>query len=117
VAPLTVIVVAPTRDQPPGLAEAVEDLLVEQFVPHPADEALGIGVLLGFARCDRVPFDPDPVGPREDGARRQLRPIVTDNARRRSPTGDDRIQLAGDPHTGDRRIRDRGQTLPCAVAD
>ena len=49
VRPDGVVVLAPPVEQPPGLAEAGDDLLVQQLVPQPADEALGEGVLLRLA--------------------------------------------------------------------
>jgi hypothetical protein len=76
-----VVVLTPVLDEPPRLAQAGEDLLVQQLVPQPADEALGERVLLGLARRDVMPGDAGPVGPSEDRARGQLGAVVARRAK------------------------------------
>ena len=51
VGPHVVVVEAPTLEHMSGVGEVLEDLLVQQLVPQPADEALDEGVLLRLARC------------------------------------------------------------------
>ena len=63
VRPDLVVVLTPVLDEPPRLAEAGEDLLVQELVAQPADEALGERVLLGLARRDVMPGDAGPVAP------------------------------------------------------
>jgi hypothetical protein len=48
--PDVVVVEPPALEQAPGVTEFLEDLLVQQLVPRPADEALDEGILLGLAR-------------------------------------------------------------------
>jgi hypothetical protein len=84
VRPDLVVIAPPALEQASGVSEVVEDLLVQQLVPQPADEALDEGVLLGLARRDVVPVEAGAVGPRQDGARGELRAIVADDRRRRS---------------------------------
>ena len=55
--PDVVVVEPPALEQAPGVSEVLEDLLVQQLVPQPADEALDEGILLGLARRDVVPVE------------------------------------------------------------
>ena len=48
---------APCRDQLAGMAEVVEQVLIQAFVAHPAIEAFNKPVLHGLARCDVVPVN------------------------------------------------------------
>ena len=47
-----VVVMPPSRQHLAGMGEAVEDFLIEVFVPQLAIEALREPVLLWLARCD-----------------------------------------------------------------
>jgi hypothetical protein len=46
---VVVVVVAPCRDQVPGMAQAGEQVLVEAFVPQATVEALDEAVLLSYS--------------------------------------------------------------------
>ena len=54
---VVVEVCAPCRHQIAGMAQAVEQMLVQAFVAHAAIEAFHEPVLHRFARCDVVPVD------------------------------------------------------------
>ena len=45
-----VVVLAPSRELPAGMAQAVEHLLVQEPVAYPFDEAFDEGVLVRLAR-------------------------------------------------------------------
>jgi hypothetical protein len=64
--PDLVVVQPPALKQAPRVSEILEDLLVQELVPQPADEALDEGVLLRLARRDVMPVEPGAVGPRQD---------------------------------------------------
>jgi hypothetical protein len=57
VRPDGVVVDAPLFDDPIGLAERREQVLVQALVAEPAIEAFDEGVLRRFARRDVVPFE------------------------------------------------------------
>ena len=63
-----VVIEPPALEQAPGLGKGLEDLLVQELVAQPADEALDEGVLLGLAGRNLVPIQAGPVGPRQDRA-------------------------------------------------
>ena len=60
---------APPFDDPAGLSEAVEQVLIQAFVPEPAVEALDEGVLHRLSWRDVMPLDAGFVGPGEHGIR------------------------------------------------
>lgn len=71
-------VVAPCRHQIAGMSQAVEEVLAQKLVPHPAVKALHEAVLYGFSRRDVVPFDLAVSLPLQDRVRGQFRAIVAD---------------------------------------
>jgi hypothetical protein len=75
VRPDLVVVEPPALEHAAGVSEAFEDLLVQELVPQPADEALERRSAVACRR-DVVPVEPGPVGPRQDRARGQFRAIV-----------------------------------------
>ena len=56
--PLVVVVNPPFRDDPAGMVVAFEQMLVQAFISHPADEGFSEAVLHRLAGRDVVPFDP-----------------------------------------------------------
>ncbi len=52
-----IIVVAPCRDYMAGMAQTVEQMLVEAFVAQAAIKALYQAILHGLAGRDVMPFD------------------------------------------------------------
>ena len=67
-----VVVDPPCFDDPAGLVEVAEQVLVEAFVAQSAVEALDEAILHRFARRDVVPFDAALLLPSQDGVRREL---------------------------------------------
>jgi hypothetical protein len=112
-----VVIEAPALEPMSGVGEVLEDLLVQELVAPPADEALDEGVLLRLAGHDVAPVDAGAVGPRQDGARGELRTIVADDRRRRTTPGNEPVELARDAGPGDRRVGDRRQALAGEVVD
>ena len=53
-----VVVDSPVLDEPAGLGEAHEPVLIEAFVAAGAIEAFHVGVLNRLARFDELEFDP-----------------------------------------------------------
>ena len=98
-----VVVVLPAFQQAAGVREVLEDLLVQEFVAQPADEARDEGVLLGLARRDVVPVEPGPVGPRQDRARGQVRRTLRLSPRSASTaqTGRSDVTSTAVSHTAD----------------
>jgi hypothetical protein len=64
-----------------------------------------------------VPVQASPVGPRQNGARGELRTIVADDRRRHAATGNQKVEFARDPHAGDRGVGNRRQALAGEVVD
>ena len=64
--PNVVVVVAPQSQLLAGIGEAVEDLLVEAFIPEAAVEAFDQPVLLWLSRVDVVPSHAGIARPFED---------------------------------------------------
>ena len=58
------------------MAQAVEQVLVEQFIAHAAVEAFNEAILHRLARRDVVPVDLAVLLPFQDGVGSQLRPIA-----------------------------------------
>ncbi len=71
-----VVVFPPLLDEDLGLAEAVEDLAVEQFVPEPGVEALAVSVLPWAARFDLGRPGTDGGNPVPDRLRDELGAVV-----------------------------------------
>ena len=74
--PGVIVVAAPGFGDPVGIGEAMEQVLVEAFVPKPPVEALDEGVLHRLARLDVVPLDAVILRPFQDGVRGELRPLA-----------------------------------------
>ncbi len=71
-----VLVSPPLFDQNLSFAQAVEDLAVEQFIPHSRVEAFAITVLPWAARSDVSRFGADGSNPVSDSLGDKFRPIV-----------------------------------------
>ena len=76
--PDVVVVVTPQGQLAAGISQAVEDLLVQAFIPQAAVEGLDEAILLRLARVDVVPFDTVLVGPFQDGLAGELGSVVAD---------------------------------------
>jgi hypothetical protein len=64
-----IVVLAPGREQVPGLAQVGEQMLAEAFVPQTAIEAFHEAVLHRFSGGDVVQFDASLLLPLQDGVR------------------------------------------------
>ena len=91
--------------------QAREQRLVQQFVPHPAVEALDGAVLGRLARRDVMPVDPGLARPRQHRVGRQLGAVVADDHARLAPPHNKGGKLARHPLARDRRAHDRRQAL------
>ena len=74
-----VVVDPPSFDDPAGLGERGEHMLVQALIPQLAIEALHEAVLLRLARRDVVPLDAIPLRPLEHGVAGKLRAVVGDD--------------------------------------
>ena len=108
---LLVVARAPTRQSLSGVAEVVEDRLIEQFVAHSAIERFADPVLHRLARRDEMPGDPALLRPGEHCARGELGSMVGDDQVRPAAPGDDGVEFAGDAPPRDRGVRDHGQAF------
>ncbi len=73
---VVVEVVSPCRHQIAGMAQVIEQMRVQAFVPHAAIEAVDEPVLHWLARRDIVPIDFAIFVPFQDGVTGQFRPIA-----------------------------------------
>ena len=94
---VVIIVVAPCRNQLAGMAQAVEEMLVQALVPQAAVEALDEAVLHRLARRDVMLFDLPFLLPFEHRVRGQLRAVVADHHAGKPAHLGDPVELPGDP--------------------
>ena len=74
--PRLVVILAPCRDDHPGLGERREPVLVEALVAEFAVKRLDIGILRRLARLNQFQGDAVGVGPLVERAAREFRPLV-----------------------------------------
>lgn len=74
-----VVVNPPVFDQPAGLRQAGEQVLVEALIPEPTVERLNEAILHRLVRRDVVPFHLTLFLPGQDSVRGQLGAIVADD--------------------------------------
>ena len=86
----------PSRQHLSGVGAAVEDLLVEAFVPEFSIEAFNEAILLRLARRDIVPSDTGLVLPFQDRPAGQFRAVVGHDGLRHAIKPNAAIQLPGD---------------------
>lgn len=115
--PDRIVVVAPEGQLTPSVIQAVEDLLVQKFVPEAAVEAFDEGILLGLARVDLVPRHAILVGPFQDGPTGELGSIVADNTAGFAVDPDKGAEFTGNPSAGQAGIGNQAQAFPGAVVD
>ena len=97
------------------MSQAVEDFLVQAFVPQDAVEAFDEAVLLWLARVDVMPLDGVLVGPLQDRLASELGPIVTDNATGFAVNPDQCIKLPRHSGPRDAGVCNQGKVLAAAV--
>lgn len=115
--PDIVVIVSPYRKPPPGVSEACEDGLVEEFIAQPSVEALDERILGRLAGRDVMPVDAGAVLPVEHGARCQFRSIVADNGLRLTVEPDELVELPRDARAGERGVGDQTEAFARAVVD
>ena len=98
--PDLVMVVPPSREHGLRFGQGRKERPVQAFVPEPADETLGEGILLRLAGGDVMPFDLAVPAPAEDRHGGELGAVVRYADPRLTTPGGDGIQLAGDPGAG-----------------
>ena len=110
-----VVVDPPFFDDPSGLWQADEEMLVETLVTQSAIEALDEAILHWLARGNIVPFNLGLVRPAEDGVGRELGPVIADNHLRLATGGDELIQLTSHANPAQRGVRHERQAFARAV--
>ena len=78
------------------MAQAVEQVLVQEVIAHAPVERLNEPVLHGLAGGNAVPLDLAVFLPFQDRVRGQLGPIIADHHAWISPHPDDPVQFASD---------------------
>ena len=94
--PCGVVVDTPSLDDPAGLGEIGEQVLVEAFVAQPAVEQLDEAVLGRLSRRDVVPLDALVLLPAKDCPLRQFGAVVTDHHARPTTPFHEAVELASD---------------------
>src|SRR3954468_15838770 len=112
-----VVVDAPSLEHGAGMWQGPKQRFVEQFVPEPADERFGEGILRWLAWRNVLPGDLMIVGPAQDGIASQLCAVVTHDHLWLAALDEQAVELARHSVAGDRRIRDQRQALAGAVID
>ena len=108
---------APCRHQIAGMAQSVEEVLVQAFVPHPAIKGLHKAILHWFARRDVMPVNLPVLLPLQDRIRSQFGSVVADHHAGIASHLGDPIQLTGYADAGQGRINDGSQTFSAEVVD
>ena len=75
-----VVIVPPCRNDLPSVSEALKHVFVQALIADASVQAFGVAVLSGLARRDVMPFDAVFLCPRQNGAARELRAVVADDA-------------------------------------
>ena len=109
--PPDIVVVDPVSDLGTGVVEIEKQGLVQQFIAHPAIEALDEAVLHWLSRCDEVPVDDCVLAPGEHGIAGELGAMVGHDHSWLAASLDDRRQFAGNAPSRDRRIRNSSEAL------
>lgn len=96
-----VVVPPPFFDDPTGLWQASEHVLVQAFVAEAAVQVFHEGVLHRLAGRDVVPFDAGVFLPLQDSPGRQFSPVVAYDHQRTTAQTDDFVQGAYDASAGE----------------
>ena len=97
------VISAPRFEHGASVRKRAEQGLVEQLIPQMADERLGKAFCAAPARYGaRPPCDRRPIA--RDGLAAQLGAVVADDGRGLAALAEQAIELAGDPHAGDRGV-------------
>ena len=96
---VVVEVIAPCRHQIASMAQAVEQVLIQEFIAHSTVERFNEPVLHGSAGGDVVPRDLAIFLPFQNGVRGQLGPVTADHQVWISPHLGNPVQFAANPDT------------------
>ena len=112
-----VVVDQPAFDDPPGLCERSEDMLVEAFVAQLSIERLNKRILNRFARRNIVQLGARLFDPAQHSSARQLGPVVRDDRQRPALQIAKSIQFPDDPGARQGWVHDARQTFSREVVD
>lgn len=98
---LVVVVTTPCCNQAASMAQGIEDMFIQAFIPEAFIKTLHEAVLHRFPRGNVVPLDLVVLLPFEDRIGSEFTPIVTDQHIGQSSHFCDLIQLSGNPHPGE----------------
>ena len=98
---LDVVVPAPCRDQAASMAQGVEDVFIQAFIPEASIKTLHKAILHRFPRRNVMPLNLAVLLPLKDRIGGEFSPIVTDQHIGQSSHLCDLIQLSGNPHPGE----------------
>jgi hypothetical protein len=110
-------VVAPRCDQTAGMAQVVEQVFIQTFIPHSAVEAFDEAILHQFAGRDVMPINLAIFLPFQDRIRSQFGPIVADHHTGVSTHLGNPIQFTRNTVTRQRCIDDCSKTFAAEVVD
>ena len=110
-----VVVDPPFFDDPSGLWQADEEMLVETLVTQSAIEALDEAILGRLAGCDVVPFHAPFFLPGQDSACGELGAVVADHHAGCASHLQHLIQFTGHPDAGERGVHDQRHAFPAEV--
>src|SRR5579871_6079723 len=99
------------------MTERDEQGLVQELIAQSSVEALDESVLCRLAGRNVVPFDPALLRPAQHRQTGQLGAVVGDDHGRTATHGDDRLELAHDPQSRQRRVGDQRQAFAREVVD
>ena len=106
-----VVVDPPFIDDPAGVRQAPEEVLVEALVPEAPVQALDEAVLLRLAGRDGVPLDATFLLPAQHRMRREFGSVVLDDGKRPAAQFDEAIEFADNPPPGERDVGNQRQAL------
>src|SRR3974377_2196980 len=92
-----VVVLPPSLDLSPRVAETCEPVGIQTFIAQAAVESLGIGILHWLARLDEFQAPPSLLAPGSQGATPELGPVIQNNRLRQPSLTHDPIQHS--PHS------------------
>ena len=108
---------APGRDQNASMAQAIEQVLVQAFVAHPAVKAFHEPVLHWLSRRDVMPVNLAVFLPFQDGIAGEFGPIIADDHTWIAAHLSDPVQFMRDTVTRQRRIDHSSKAFPAKVVD
>jgi hypothetical protein len=97
VGPFAIVLISPRGDLRLGIDHVAKLVRIQTFIPQPTVEAFHMTVLHGPPWLDMDQLDLPLFAPAQKMSTGQLRPVVTTNRFRFSPTFDHRLQRARHP--------------------